>query len=484
MFVIPGGIAHLKMIAEYQIDNARGVLLHQHAGASAEELSSMGLSGMAGKIYAFDSLRVVAADPVTQEDQSAYTRLLGGILGDPRAHYLATRAHLDSPFNNAVAIERIVLNSLRIIRKTNPSCLVSSSTPHSLEAWVFAKCFESLGLPVYILEATPIAFRAWIYRGLDTQEVLQQRNDGEVRELTESTRRLVKAQRDSQPGAKDSSGHHVSRMYLNSIRGSDTNRWWSIAREGKWLWSGKLKSLPLRLHSAWRKSQLYKSYLEAAIENLPQQPFVVFFMHYQPERSSLPVGRFFTQQWMAVRTLSWALPPGWKLLVREHPSTWLQPLVPFVRTRTIYSDIASLPNTHICSMDVDTFELIDRSQAVATLTGNVGFQSLLRGKPVLAFGLAAYKDHPACFSISTYDDIVKALNAVESGDCAADFTEDALREYLEWVERNSFCADPAESNWIEARLKNFAEIYRRLLQRELVLDRQGRGPRVQASDVG
>ncbi len=482
MFVIPGDISHLKMIAEHITADVRGVLLHQRSNASAEELSRMGLAGMEGRIHAFDSLRGVAAEPVAPEDQTAYTRLLSDILGDPRVHYLATRSYLDSPFNNAVAIERIALNSLRIIRKANPTCLVSSSTPHSIEAWVFAKCFEFLGLPVYVLESTPIAFRAWIYRGLDNQEVVLRRDDGGKRELTESTRELVTTQRESRPGAKDSSGYHISRIYLNSVEGSDTNRWWSITREGKWLCSGKLKSLPFRLHSAWRKFQLYKSYREVAIENVPQQPFVIFFLHYQPERSSLPVGQFFAQQWMAIRALSWALPSGWKLLVREHPTTWFKPLDPFVRTRTIYADIASLLNTYVCSMDVDTFELIDKCRAVATLTGSVGFQSLLRGKPVLAFGLAAYKDHPACFSISTFVDIDEALNVIESGDCAANFTDDALNAYLAWVERNSFCADPAESNWIEARLKNFAEIYRQLLQGKLRLDQQARVPLVQAGD--
>jgi hypothetical protein len=483
-FVIPGDVSHLKMIAEHLNDDVRGILLHQRSVAGADELSRLGLAGMAAKIHAFDSLRAVSAEPVAPEDRSAYTRLLSSILGDPRVHYLATRSQLDSPFNNAVAIERIAMNSLRIIRKANPSCLIASSTPHSVEAWVFAKCFEFLCLPVYILESTPIAFRSWIYRGLDTQEVVLRRDDGLKRALTESTRGLVKAQRESRPGTKDDSGYHVSRIYLNSIKGSDTNRWWSTARECKWLCVGKLKSFPLRLHSVWRKLQLYRSYREVAIDSLPQQPFVIFFMHYQPERSSLPVGRFFAQQWMAIRALSWALPTGWKLLVREHPTTWFSPLDPFVRIKTIYPDMASLPNTHVCSMDIDTFELIDKSRAVATLTGSVGFQSLLRGKPVLAFGLAAYKDHPACYSVAAFDDIVDALNTVKSGDCAASLTEDALQSYLEWVERNSICVDPWESNWIQARLKNFAEIYRQLMQRELKLDRQSGESRSRATEVG
>jgi hypothetical protein len=292
----------------------------------------------------------------------------------------------------------------------------------------------------------------------------------------------VRSQRESRPGARDGAGYHVSRLYLNSIEDVATNRWWSHAREARWLRSGPLRSLPIRLHSVRRKRQLWRSYRRTETRSLPGGPFVVYFMHYQPERSSLPVGRFFVQQWLAIRALSWALPRGWKLLVREHPTTWLKPLDPFVRTPTIYEDIARLPNTQVCSMDIDTFALIDGCRAVATLTGSVGFQSLLRGRPVLAFGLAPYKDHPACYAIDAPADVQRALNAVADGQCAASLTKEALTDYLDWVERNSVCADPSEEDWMKARLKNFAEIYRRLFRGELELDAGTGRPATMAVD--
>jgi hypothetical protein len=205
------------------------------------------------------------------------------------------------------------------------------------------------------------------------------------------------------------------------------------------------------------------------MSGLPTTPFVIYFMHYQPERSSLPEGLLFVQQWLAIRLLSWALPPGWTLMVREHPSMWLQPLDITVRTPDLYREIASLPNVRICSMDVDTFEVIDNSRAVATLTGSVGFQAILRNRPVLALGLPAYKDHPGCFSVSSLEDARKALDLIANGDLGERFADEALVEYLAWIEVNSFCADPSETDWLEARLKNFTEIYRRILSKQLEL---------------
>jgi hypothetical protein len=214
---------------------------------------------------------------------------------------------------------------------------------------------------------------------------------------------------------------------------------------------------------------LYKSYREVVAKKLPDTPFVVFFMHYQPERSSLPEGLLFVQQWLAIRLLSWSLPAGWTLVVREHPTTWLLPLDITARMPSLFRDIASLSNTKVCSMDADTFEIIDKCTAVATLTGSVGFQSLLRNKPVIAFGLPAYKDHPACFSVSSGADLEGALRIIASEDLSSRFSDAALTDYLAWVERYSFCVDPNESDWLEARLKNFSEIYRQLCNRQLAL---------------
>ena len=209
--------------------------------------------------------------------------------------------------------------------------------------------------------------------------------------------------------------------------------------------------------------------VNALASSCPPNPFVVYFMHYQPERSSLPIALQFSQQWFAIRLLSMSLPEGWSLLVREHPSTWLRPLDISIRTKDLYQDISALENTELVSMDMDTFELIDGCTAVATLTGNVGFQAILRSKPAIVFGLASYKDHPACFSVSSYIDIVAALSEIKNDGLGHHFRDDAIRDYLLWIERNSFSVDSGETDPIQARLRNFTEIYRRILNGDVTL---------------
>ena len=469
IFISPGNETHLARIQDYLNHQVCGILLHREAH-KGELLGSLSLSkGLEEKVYTFRSLLRPVPSRLSERDLLSYGDWLNHVLGDARAHYLATRSYFNSPFNNAVTIEKILVNSILIIRQTNPDILVSSATPHSIEAWVFAKCFEYLQLPVYVLEATPNVHRLWVRRGLDQQHVVSPAEVEPADGLSASSLKLIREQRDSKPGQKDDSGLEVSRMHMSTVAGSKSNQWWSWRRELARLRSGRLRSLPLRTLSMFFKRSLYKSYQAAAISDLPKNPYVVFFMHYQPERTSLPEGLFFVQQWIAVRLMAWSLPKGWSLLVREHPTTWLDPLDISVRTKNLYSEMASMDQTEICSMDLDTFELIDGSQAVATLTGSVGFQALARGKPVLALGVASYRDHPACFPIEGYEDLVNALDAIQEPDFSGRIGDRAIEDYLQWVEKNSVSADPDEPDRLEARLKNFAEIYRQILSGEIDL---------------
>ena len=469
IFIIPGDRSQMSRFEACLSDEVCGILVHQRTDVSDLDLSGEHLKDRADIVFTINSLLRFTGESIGHADLGHYRELLDFVFGDTRVHYLAQRSNYNSAFNNAIVIDKVLQNSLSIIRRTNPSYLIASSAPHSLEAWLFAKCFEYLRLPIYILESTPIAFRSWVYRGLDTQSVVPLSNGVGCGELTPESRMLVENQRASRPGAKDEKGYHVSRIYLNSVPGSDSNKWWSYRRELKWLLSGRLVSLPIRLYSTILKKQLLSSYQKVATSIPPKGPFVVFFMHYQPERSSLPVGLFYVQQWFAVRLLSLSMPKGWTLLVREHPTTWLKPIDISVRSKSLYADIASLQRTEICSMEADTFELIDQCAAVATLTGNVGFQALLRNKPVIAFGLAGYKDHPACFSVSEYSGLAKAFEEIETGSCNKHFSDERLQEYLLWLEQHSVNADPKDDDWISSRQKNFAEIYRQVFSGELVL---------------
>src|SRR4029079_18704095 len=121
---------------------------------------------------------------------------------------------------------------------------------------------------------------------------------------------------------------------------------------------------------------------------LPER-YAVLFLHLQPERSTVPEGGPWAQQWLIAHALASCLRADHRLLVREHPSTFLTgPRL--VRNDESYASLLRVPKVELVSSEVDPFLLIDGARFVATVTGSVALEAVARGKPTLVFGDAVY----------------------------------------------------------------------------------------------
>ena len=190
----------------------------------------------------------------------------------------------------------------------------------------------------------------------------------------------------------------------------------------------------------WRKVgvNVHRGRLRSGYERLTRsgplpENFVALFLHLQPERSTVPEGGTWAQQWVIAHAIASALPPGWKLLVREHPSTFLTgPRL--VRNLESYDALLRIPRVELVSVMVDPFTLIDAARCVATVTGSVGLEAIARATPALVFGDATYLGCPGAIPISRPDQIAPALRSVE---VEPPPRADAVVEYLEILERSS-----------------------------------------------
>ena len=104
------------------------------------------------------------------------------------------------------------------------------------------------------------------------------------------------------------------------------------------------------------------------------------------------------------------------------------------RNKQFYERISTMKKVQMIPSDLDSNYMADHSQAVATATGTIGWESLLRGKPVLVFGTAWYTGCDSIFKIETYDDCVNAIRKVREG-----FIPDQLdiERYVAAVEESS-----------------------------------------------
>jgi hypothetical protein len=122
------------------------------------------------------------------------------------------------------------------------------------------------------------------------------------------------------------------------------------------------------------------------------RPFVYFALHMQPELTTTAIGGVYDDQVLAVERLSKLIPSDWIIYVKENPIQTEQ-----YRGTFFFERLARLPNVCLVSQRINTFELIEHSQFVATITGTVGWEAVTGGKNVLVFGHTWYRTLPGVF---------------------------------------------------------------------------------------
>lgn len=187
-----------------------------------------------------------------------------------------------------------------------------------------------------------------------------------------------------------------------------------------------------RIKAIVRKHRLRKTYDALANEADLSIPYLLYALHYQPERATMPLSGSLSDQSAVVALLSSTLPRDWKLYVKEHP--WqLQSLSrgEMERDVSFYESIASHPNVQLVPMQADTSELVRGARAVVTATGSTGWEALCRGVPAILFGQAWYADCQGAFRVRSRDDLLVAIERIAAGYCVP---EKHVRAFLSAVE--------------------------------------------------
>jgi hypothetical protein len=144
--------------------------------------------------------------------------------------------------------------------------------------------------------------------------------------------------------------------------------------------------------------------------------YIFYALHYQPEETTCPSAGHFCDQYHIISCLVELLPPNLCVVVKEHRSQFNRKLEGHAgRDKMFYDDLRKLPRVKLVSEKSNPFELIDNSLAVATATGTIGWESLIRNKPVLIFGNAWYEYCNNVFRIHNKEDLKFALQSIISG---------------------------------------------------------------------
>lgn len=120
----------------------------------------------------------------------------------------------------------------------------------------------------------------------------------------------------------------------------------------------------------------------------PGEKFVLFPLHFQPEAATLVLAPYYLDQVALIEDIAKSIPVGHRLYVKEHFASLGR------RSLADYRRIKRIWNVRLVSPLADSFDLVERASAVATITGTMGWEALLLERPVVLFGHTFYEDFP------------------------------------------------------------------------------------------
>jgi hypothetical protein len=115
--------------------------------------------------------------------------------------------------------------------------------------------------------------------------------------------------------------------------------------------------------------------------------FVYFPLQMQPEMTTSTLGGVYRDQILAIERVSNIIPNGWFIYVKENPKQ-----LEGHRGDYFFKRLSLIKSVRYISKEVNSFDLINGCEFVATITGTAGWEALMVEKPALIFGLTWYQE--------------------------------------------------------------------------------------------
>jgi capsule polysaccharide modification protein KpsS len=131
----------------------------------------------------------------------------------------------------------------------------------------------------------------------------------------------------------------------------------------------------------------------------PVRPFVYFPLHVTDDYKIRKLIPHCVDQASILEQVADALPPGYDLVLKEHPMSVGRNSLRLLRR------LRTRPNVRLVEPHTSSHELIRRAEAVAVISSTVGIEALLYDKPVLTLGEPFYSGYGVTLDVGSFAEI-------------------------------------------------------------------------------
>jgi Capsule polysaccharide biosynthesis protein len=371
----------------------------------AEQLHRDGVSSFGGFVWSKHQARLLEGRGVPYESMLVFTRDLLPSCDDGRAPDLAWLARRETELgisiNRMLAAERHLLANRtfeQIMRMAEVALRTIAATLDQFQPdFIFTEdisCFHSYahfalarerGIPFWCIARSRLQYRVSVYSsGLQRWERVERAFAAlSARGLSADEERIAQKYVDEFTNKPVRPTGMKTRAKMPRIDRVEVARFVRAARRYFGDPHDPTVSTPLKVIDRRLRRMVRMRLAEASgLWDTPVrgEKYVFYPIHVQPEASTLVQAPFYVDQLALIEDIAKALPIDHRLYVKEHVSSRGR------RPHEFYRRVRAIPSVRLMAPDEDTWSLIRQASIVAVITGTVGFEALLFGKPVVTFG--------------------------------------------------------------------------------------------------
>lgn len=323
-------------------------------------------------------------------------------------------------------IHKLIIWTLKKVYYSRPEFLVAAEAPHDHAKYIIYEIFLFLKIPVYKFNQwipAPLLFlqqmptNKYVKKNFNTNSNFDKIIDDLI---TQYFKKILNSSTKLEPAYMKKQRLNLRFDYkiLNFFKKDIKSNFLDFKHNVGMLLKGTYNPINpyrygilLRLFNQFYRRYNLKKSLFNSIEFVDlNEKYVYFPLHFEPERTTNPDGGEYHDQFKALVKLREFVPKNINIVIKEHPSQiYVGNKGSRGRSPLFYQLIKNIKGVKFVDFNLNSIDLIKKSELVVSITGTVALEAAILGKKSITFGSVWYDKCPNIFlfeDLISYDEVI------------------------------------------------------------------------------